>query len=310
MATQGGPAKQVSVQTGGRQQGGAAIPIAVVTDGRAVEGGPAVPIYLVTSGPVQGGPALPVVAAAAGARVAGGPAVPAYVVSGSFSLPSILSSGLLAEWRFLEGSGTSVADSSGNGNTLSLVNTPTWGSGFITLVAASSQHGNIAVTPLTATNNYTLEAVIQETSVPGQGMIMASGDTAANGYGMAIGGTTGDNSGVNALMLRGGIAWTDSAADFANNTTWYHVVLTRLSGTMSLYLNGVAGGTTQAGAPNAPSGRLVLGGRSNPTTTTTTLMSGKVAYGVLRTAGLSAAEVAAEYAIMKTIMAARGISLP
>lgn len=100
MATQGGPAKSVSVQTGGQQQGGAAIPIAVVTDGRAVEGGPAQPIYVVTSGPVQGGPALPVVAAAAGARVAAGPAVPAYVVSGSFgaapvntALPAISGSG-------------------------------------------------------------------------------------------------------------------------------------------------------------------------------------------------------------------------
>jgi len=85
MATQGGPARPVSVQTGGQRIGGPAIPIAVVTDGRAVEGGPAMPIMVVTSGPVQGGPALPVVVAtgAQASQVAAGTAIPAYVVSGS-----------------------------------------------------------------------------------------------------------------------------------------------------------------------------------------------------------------------------------
>lgn len=83
MAILGGPAIPVSAQTGGRQQGGAAIPVAVVTDGRGVVGGPALPVYVVTSGPVQGGPALPIVAAATGRAVQSGPAIPVYVVSGS-----------------------------------------------------------------------------------------------------------------------------------------------------------------------------------------------------------------------------------
>jgi hypothetical protein len=87
MATQGGPAKPVSVQTGGRQQGGPALPVAVVSDGRATEGGPAMAVYAVTSGPVQGGPAVPIVVAtgAQANRIAAGPAVPVYVVSGSLS---------------------------------------------------------------------------------------------------------------------------------------------------------------------------------------------------------------------------------
>lgn len=78
MATQGGPAKAVSVQTSGIVQGGPAIPIEIVTDGRAVEGGPAQPIVIVTSGELQGGPALPVVVAT-GRAVLGGPAIPVYI---------------------------------------------------------------------------------------------------------------------------------------------------------------------------------------------------------------------------------------
>lgn len=82
MATAGGPAIKVSLPTGGERAGGPALPVAVVSDGRAVQGGPAVAGYLVTSGPVLGGPAIPVVAAAAGSPVVGGPAIPLYVVSG------------------------------------------------------------------------------------------------------------------------------------------------------------------------------------------------------------------------------------
>jgi hypothetical protein len=120
MATSGGPAKAVSVKTGGRQAGGPAIPIAVVTDGRAVEGGPATPIYIVTSGPVQGGPAQPVVAAAAGRAISGGPAVPAFVVSGSFSsifdyTNKVKALSPIAYWPLAEASGTTVLDESGNG---------------------------------------------------------------------------------------------------------------------------------------------------------------------------------------------------
>ena len=43
--------------------------------------------------------------------------------------PSRRPSGLVAYWKFDEGSGTSVADSSGNGNTGTLINGPQWTAG-------------------------------------------------------------------------------------------------------------------------------------------------------------------------------------
>lgn len=122
MATMGGPAVPVSTATTPTRQAGPALPVAVVSDGRAVRAGAAVPVYVVTSGPVQAGPAYPIVAAAAGSRVEGGPAIPVYVVSGSLgSNPlaytnKVIATSPIGYWPLAEAAGATVAlDESGNG---------------------------------------------------------------------------------------------------------------------------------------------------------------------------------------------------
>jgi hypothetical protein len=57
-----------------------------------------------------------------------------FVLSSTFSLspaPSMGQTGLAGWWKFDEGSGSSAADASGNGNTGTLVNGPTWTTGKI-----------------------------------------------------------------------------------------------------------------------------------------------------------------------------------
>lgn len=120
MATQGVPAQPVSVVTSGPVEGGAAIPVAVVTDGRAVVGGPAQRVVVVTSGPVQGGPARPIVAAPSGAVVQGGPAIRVYVVSGSLNptptyTDKVKALNPIAYWPLADVSGSVATDESGNG---------------------------------------------------------------------------------------------------------------------------------------------------------------------------------------------------
>src|SRR5262249_18136306 len=52
--------------------------------------------------------------------------------SASFTVaPNVAPSGVVAYWKFDEGSGTTVADSSGNGNTGTLVNGPVWTAGRV-----------------------------------------------------------------------------------------------------------------------------------------------------------------------------------
>jgi len=59
------------------------------------------------------------------------------IVVAGFGLPGLLlnasaqSAGPVAHWKFDEGSGTTAADSSGNGNTGTLLNSPTWTTGRV-----------------------------------------------------------------------------------------------------------------------------------------------------------------------------------
>lgn len=150
MATLGGPALPVVVQNGGEQQGGAAIPIMVVSDGRATQGGPATPIYIATGGPQQGGPALPVVAAPYGQRIAGGDAVPAYIVGGGY-LPSVYESkviamGPIAFWPLDEASGATAFDRSGNGRNATYTNVTLGATGIGDGGTAASFNGTTAFT--------------------------------------------------------------------------------------------------------------------------------------------------------------------
>lgn len=84
---QAGPAMNVVVDaSGARVEGGSAIPVAVVTDGRAQTGGKATRVVVVTNPDhVEGGPAIPVVASPAGTAVEGGPAMRVVVVQGSLA---------------------------------------------------------------------------------------------------------------------------------------------------------------------------------------------------------------------------------
>ncbi len=97
--TQAGPAIPVLPVTDRAADGGPALRVAVVSDGRPTEGGPARPVIVVSDGrPTQGNEPLPVVLATGvqASRVLAGPAIPIVVVSGSlnpsppFVLPTTL----------------------------------------------------------------------------------------------------------------------------------------------------------------------------------------------------------------------------
>lgn len=56
----------------------------------------------------------------------GDPALASFKSASAAS--TVITSGLLSRWNFLEGSGSSTADTSGNGNSVALTASPTWGS--------------------------------------------------------------------------------------------------------------------------------------------------------------------------------------
>ena len=99
--TQAGPALPVIAVTDRAADGGPALRVAVVSDGRPTEGGPARPVIVVSDGrPTQGNEPLPIVLATGdqATHILAGPAIPVVVVSGSLTpIPSGPTNGILAE---------------------------------------------------------------------------------------------------------------------------------------------------------------------------------------------------------------------
>lgn len=95
--TQAGPAIPVVEVTDRAADGGPALRVAIVSDGRPTEGGPGRPVIIVSDGrPTQGNEPLPIVVATGvqAQRVLAGPAIPVVLVGGgSLSGHAILTEG-------------------------------------------------------------------------------------------------------------------------------------------------------------------------------------------------------------------------
>ena len=121
--TQGGPAIPVLPVTDRSADGGPALRVAVVADGRPTEGGPARPVIVVSDGrPTQGNVPVPVVLAtgAQASQIVAGAAIPVVVVSGSLASDmaytnKVIALSPIAYWPMAETSGLTMLDASGNG---------------------------------------------------------------------------------------------------------------------------------------------------------------------------------------------------
>lgn len=97
----------------------------------------------------------------------------------------------------------------------------------------------------TANNNFGLEAWVKPVAVTSDQIIAYNGDTGFSGWGIMV------RSNGTYQALFGGVLYFGSAPATAG--TWTHVAVVRDNGTATLYVNGVAAGSTTS-APNTPSG--------------------------------------------------------
>jgi fibronectin type 3 domain-containing protein len=170
--------------------------------------------------------------------------------------------GLVAAYAFSEGSGTTVADSSGNNLTGTIVGA-TWTTGGRYGNALSFNGGSSYVdlgnpAALRLTGSMTLEAWINAAAnPPDDGQIVAksdgsggwqfktSPDTGPETFGVAITGSTGSNTQRYSTTVR------------ALNT-WYHVagVYNAPAGTLDIYVNGVLNSGTLRGVSPVPTSQV------------------------------------------------------
>lgn len=126
----------------------------------------------------------------------------------------------------------------------------------------STEHLTTDVALITR-DNWTLAAYINIDSLGGAfDMCLYNGEDGGsgpyNGYGFGVGGDNG-GSGSKLIGLFGGIAWKNTSYTFSSTGVWYHVVMTRNSGTLRFYVDGVDTTFSNTAADNGtPSGSFAI----------------------------------------------------
>ena len=176
--------------------------------------------------------------------------------------PRIVTDGLVlcldaGNTKSYSGTGTSWTDLSGNGNTGTLTNGPTYNSsnlGFFQFVT-----NDFAAIP----NNVALD-----TQTPTVEVWVKTNETTQNGFWFEKGTV---NSQYSLFQSGGNILWrmiiggsirnlTTTTATYMNTSNWYQVVGTYTSGTRRLYINGVlVNFDTQTGTIETNSGGMSIG---------------------------------------------------
>ncbi len=155
----------------------------------------------------------------------------------------------LGLWHINEGSGTAVADATGNGNTGAFNGSPTWNTASASILGASSMSFNGSSTGLLMTNttfpttytNFTVEAWFNTTTVAAGTAMIVTRNTASTDHWLIRRSTNT----VNYNMCNGSacIGYIDPGVNITTNT-WYHVAMTYDGANVMFYFNGKHVSTT------------------------------------------------------------------
>jgi methionine-rich copper-binding protein CopC len=172
--------------------------------------------------------------------------------------PSTLQTGLVAEWQFNEGSGTTTADDTENGHTGTLVGSVSWTTGLVGPYALSFSGGYVTIPDspsleFSATQSFSLTAWVDVPSLPGQWTgVVSKSRNSGSGYGIEI------DPNNDWVYVSGNVATLYGPAV---NTGWSLVSLVQnaAAGTQTLYVDGLPQISGPAQSSNG-TGSLCIGG--------------------------------------------------
>lgn len=169
-----------------------------------------------------------------------------------------------------------VGDSTTNANTLTNTNATTASGEIDGAVSVNGTDAYLSAnaTPITAVNNWTMEAWINPGVLGVLGMAVYNGND-SGGYGFGIGSGSG-SAGSKLQVLFGSIAWVDGGYTFSTANKWYHVVVMRESGTTKFYVDGEQTSNTSSSVPGTVASRFSIGMQFNMSNVPTRFFNGRV----------------------------------
>src|SRR5262245_14905171 len=174
----------------------------------------------------------------------------------------VAGSGLVAYWKFDEGSGTTVADASGNGNKGTLVNEPLWTAGRVgNALYFDGINDNITVpdsNSLDLSNSFTLSAWVNPASTFTDFRSILVKNYSYYLY-ASVAGLCGDGSPLGGFDV--GSARNVCQPSPLPTNTWTHLAVTYNASTLTFFRNGVAVATSIVSGTLSPTtGNLQIGG--------------------------------------------------
>lgn len=169
-----------------------------------------------------------------------------------------------------DGIGTTAPTLTNTGTPQYSVNVPPANGGSYSAFFDGSSRLNANSVPITATNNFGLEAWVYPTSIDALDFVVSNGNTNNTGYGIA-------QSGGFWTMLHMGQTVQVTAAP-VNLNTWTHLALVRQNGVTRLYVDGVAQFATILTAPIAPGNSFTVGANQLTASTFEAEFNGNIDY--------------------------------
>ncbi len=153
---------------------------------------------------------------------------------------------LRGHWKFLEGTGTTVADASGNSWTLTLTNGPTWttgpnGKGAVAFDGTDDYATSNVGTDLRdgTSNDLTLSAWFYLNASGRNDLFNWKSSDSIDDISIATVSSSGTKLELYvAVNGSGGVVATSPTS--LSTSTWYHVCVTKVGNTWTIYLNGVS----------------------------------------------------------------------
>lgn len=230
-------------------------------------------------------------------------------IGGVYSLPIVteglalyLDAGLSTSYP---GSGTTWSDLSGNGNDLTLANSPTFDSsdgGYISFNGIN-QYANRSTPATTKIIDYSMCIFIRPSVLSVASFAIHNGaerSGAANGYGLGIGNGSG-GAGSNLQGIHNGITFLDPGYTFPSANAWYYIVVARDSaGVTRWYVNTVQTANTSLATPGTPSSNFSVGNWDQSSTNGTRYFSGGISVVQVYTIALTQAQINQNFNVFRS----------